>query len=184
MWNKVPKWDSRSIWCKVYLYFWRFHGQMLYCLRKKFTSTFMKYWSFDIVKSFTQWRRYNLLGSSSLVPSGISQRFLGQVPFGGAFTRMSFLDRSNFGRGTKLDTHGKQRFNPKQKPDVSCANYFSQYFLTKYFDGLVLHRMHIKIVLRTPQSTLKLGFVTKTRCANWVRFSLQRFLMTWFSFET
>ena len=39
-------------------------------------------------------------------PPGISQRFLGQVPFGGAVTRMSFLDRSNSGGGTKFDNHG------------------------------------------------------------------------------
>ena len=36
--------------------------------------------------------------------SGISQRFLGQVPFGGAVTRMSFLDRSNSGGGLDLTT--------------------------------------------------------------------------------
>ena len=45
-------------------------------------------------------------------PPGISQRFVGQVPFGGAFTRTSLLDRSNSGGGTKLDNHGKQQFCP------------------------------------------------------------------------
>ena len=39
-------------------------------------------------------------------PPGISQRFLGQVSFGGAVTRMSFLDRSNSGGGNKFDKHG------------------------------------------------------------------------------
>ena len=50
--------------------------------------------------------RLSLPWLSSLVPPGISQRFLGQVPFGGAVTRMTFLDRSNSGGGTKLDNHG------------------------------------------------------------------------------
>ena len=44
---------------------------------------------------------------TSLVPPWISQDFLGRVPFGSAFTRMSFLDGSHSGKGTKLIEHGK-----------------------------------------------------------------------------
>ena len=43
----------------------------------------------------------NLFSSFTVVvkfsPPGISQSFVGQVPFGGAFARMSLLDRSNSG---------------------------------------------------------------------------------------
>ena len=42
-------------------------------------------------------------------PPGISQRFVGQVPFGGAFTRTSLLDRSNSRRGLNLTTTVSQR---------------------------------------------------------------------------
>ena len=53
-------------------------------------------------------------------PTGISQRFLEQVPFGGAFNRMSFLDRSNSGGGLNLTTMvSKNHLPTKTNPPKS-----------------------------------------------------------------
>ena len=41
-------------------------------------------------------------------PHGISQSFLGQVSFGGAFTRISYSDMSNSGGKLKLATRVKR----------------------------------------------------------------------------